>query len=449
MEKNPAERYATAQELADDLQRFLEDEPIRAKPPTLLSAATEVRPKAQAGGVVGRGRSVVALLALTAVALAVSMAHIREALQDKTQALERDDALQRQDPALDVRRKPRTCSGSPSQSASWPPATSAAPRSCSTSAHSTARLGVAFPQAAALRQPASHAARGHGRPRGLQPGRPAARHRLHGWDGHNSGFADRPDRARLGATDGPSWRAPSVRGMVYSPDGRYLAVARHDGKIRVWDPTSGQLLHTLEGHKGPAWQVAFSPDSRTMASGGSDRTVRLWDVTSGQALQVFSAHPAAVKGVAFRPDGRSVVAACDDGTVKVWDREHGRETFSFHGELLAYPGSAWFSPDARRLAWSCLDGFVKVWDTTTGQLEINQQSNTHQCRAVAFQPGRQADRRGRLRRHHSGPGRCKRPRDAHHLCPQQPRRRRISVPMATGSPPPATITLFAFGTLRL
>jgi WD40 repeat protein len=80
------------------------------------------------------------------------------------------------------------------------------------------------------------------------------------------------------------------------------------------------------------------------------------------------------------------VAACDDGTVKVWDRETGRETFSFQGELLAYPGSAWFSPDARRLAWSCLDGFVKVWDTTTGQREINQQSNTHQCRAVAFHP---------------------------------------------------------------
>src|SRR5207248_5824657 len=34
--KNPAERYATAQELADDLRRFLDDKPIRAKKPTLL-----------------------------------------------------------------------------------------------------------------------------------------------------------------------------------------------------------------------------------------------------------------------------------------------------------------------------------------------------------------------------------------------------------------------------
>jgi serine/threonine protein kinase/Flp pilus assembly protein TadD len=39
MAKNPAERYATAQELADDLERFLHDEPIRARRPTLVQRA--------------------------------------------------------------------------------------------------------------------------------------------------------------------------------------------------------------------------------------------------------------------------------------------------------------------------------------------------------------------------------------------------------------------------
>jgi serine/threonine protein kinase/Flp pilus assembly protein TadD len=39
MEKDQADRYATAQELADDLQRFLEDRPIQAKPPSLLQRA--------------------------------------------------------------------------------------------------------------------------------------------------------------------------------------------------------------------------------------------------------------------------------------------------------------------------------------------------------------------------------------------------------------------------
>jgi hypothetical protein len=39
MEKNPTERYATAQELADDLERWLKDEPIRARPPSPLVRA--------------------------------------------------------------------------------------------------------------------------------------------------------------------------------------------------------------------------------------------------------------------------------------------------------------------------------------------------------------------------------------------------------------------------
>jgi serine/threonine protein kinase/tetratricopeptide (TPR) repeat protein len=39
MEKNPEERYGTAQALADDLRRFLNDEPIKGKRPTFLQRA--------------------------------------------------------------------------------------------------------------------------------------------------------------------------------------------------------------------------------------------------------------------------------------------------------------------------------------------------------------------------------------------------------------------------
>jgi serine/threonine protein kinase len=39
IEKNPADRYATARELADDLQRYLQDEPIRAHRPNMVQRA--------------------------------------------------------------------------------------------------------------------------------------------------------------------------------------------------------------------------------------------------------------------------------------------------------------------------------------------------------------------------------------------------------------------------
>ena len=42
IEKNPADRYATAQELADDLRRFLDNKPIAARRPTLLLRARKL-----------------------------------------------------------------------------------------------------------------------------------------------------------------------------------------------------------------------------------------------------------------------------------------------------------------------------------------------------------------------------------------------------------------------
>jgi serine/threonine protein kinase len=78
MEKNPAERYATAQELADDLERFLKDEPIRARRPT---AFQRVRKWSR------RHRSVVAaaaaVLAVLLLASWVSTALIARAWRDE------------------------------------------------------------------------------------------------------------------------------------------------------------------------------------------------------------------------------------------------------------------------------------------------------------------------------------------------------------------------------
>src|SRR5439155_24127134 len=42
IEKNPADRYATAQELANDLRRYLDDQPIQARRPSLVQRARKL-----------------------------------------------------------------------------------------------------------------------------------------------------------------------------------------------------------------------------------------------------------------------------------------------------------------------------------------------------------------------------------------------------------------------
>src|SRR5262249_34467296 len=86
MEKNPADRYATAQELADDLERFLKDEPIRAKRPSL---SLRVRKWARRHRP-GVASAIITTAAVTAVALAPlrsSLGKISAAFQDKSAAL--------------------------------------------------------------------------------------------------------------------------------------------------------------------------------------------------------------------------------------------------------------------------------------------------------------------------------------------------------------------------
>ena len=77
-------------------------------------------------------------------------------------------------------------------------------------------------------------------------------------------------------TPSPATPARSAA-VAFSPDGRLLATASDDNTARLWDPATGDRLHTLTGHTGGVNAVAFSPDGRLLATGSNDKTARLWD----------------------------------------------------------------------------------------------------------------------------------------------------------------------------
>jgi WD40 repeat protein len=75
----------------------------------------------------------------------------------------------------------------------------------------------------------------------------------------------------------PQTAGEDVTTLSFSPDGRRLASAGFDAKVKVWDTETGLELLTLAGHTSWIWKMHFSPDGLRILSCGRDRTLRIWD----------------------------------------------------------------------------------------------------------------------------------------------------------------------------
>jgi eukaryotic-like serine/threonine-protein kinase len=330
MAKNPEERYATAQELADDLRRFLEDRPVLARRPSLWQRLRKWL-RRHRSVVTAAGVSAVAGLLITVAVLVASYWQIRgEQKQTRDEQRKTQAALDRERQTLYFHRIALA------NSYWW----------------------------------ASHVARSEQLLEECPPG-------FRRWEWHYLKRLCHASRLNL--------PADRVCGLAYSPDGRRLAAAGCDGTVKVWDAQTGQEVLTLSGHADQVDSVAFSPRGQRLATGGKDRTVRLWDAANGRQLSTLEGHTGGVCGVAFSHDGRLLASGGEDKSVRVWDVMTGQELLHLCGHADRVCGVA-FNPDGQWLASASWDMTVKLWDPMTGREVRTLRRHASRVLAVAFSP---------------------------------------------------------------
>jgi WD40 repeat protein len=176
----------------------------------------------------------------------------------------------------------------------------------------------------------------------------------------------------------------AVRWVNFSPDGKHLATAEHDGTAKLRDPATGAVRHVLLGHASGLDCAILSPDSKTLATTSWDRTLKLWDADSGELLKTFAGHPDKVFTAAFSPDGKSLLSGSSDGTIRLWAVASAttRMTVTPHETLVH---NVAFAPDGKSFATAGWDKAVRIWDAATGKWEKTFEHGAGVL-AIAFSP---------------------------------------------------------------
>lgn len=271
LEKEPAKRYGSALELADELRRFRTHEPIKRRPVGAAGKVVRWSRRNPALAFAG-GLTVAALLIITilSIVFGFNQAQLRK-LAERNQAinlLERGQTLAAKDEHGEALLA------------------------------FTHGLEVLPPDEAALERVLR-----------LNMGASLARHH---------------QLLDLFPEDG------SVHSVVFGPDEKSLITSNHDGNARIWDLATGKPR--LLPHADPVWSAELSPDGNLIATCAGDTIKKrklgaaaVWDRTGEHLFSLPHAPADVVWSAGFTRDGRHVITGAQDANLRAWDVKTGEK----------------------------------------------------------------------------------------------------------------------------
>jgi WD40 repeat protein/tetratricopeptide (TPR) repeat protein/predicted Ser/Thr protein kinase len=326
LEKEPKKRYASAAEFADDLDRYLKHEPIKARPTGRIERLAKwIRRRPVAAALVGT--ALAAAIALVSLGTWYHL-HLEKLNAENQRGMIRLSVVE----GTQQRR-----AGDWYASLVW--------------------------FAYALERDAGNPER-----------EPMHRARL------ASTLREVPRLVQLWSHSEP------VNHGSFSPDGKLVVTASNDDTAVVRDVATGQTLATLH-HHGDVVQAWFSPDpeGRWVLTASRDGTARVWQARTGRAVTLPLRHGAPLRCAYFNHDATLVVTAGNDQRARIFSvKEDGPA-----GEPVSHERNinwAVFSPDGKWLATASEDHSARIWDVATRQPITPPLVHDAAVTQVAFSP---------------------------------------------------------------
>ncbi len=150
----------------------------------------------------------------------------------------------------------------------------------------------------------------------------------------------------------------SVDCVGFSHDGKFLAAAGQDGKVKIWDLNENQIVATLEN--APAWvdKLIWNPTSNQLAF-CLNRYIQIWDASKNEVVATLNFEDSSPLGIDWSSDGKNLAAGGNKG-VKVWNENWDEEPYIWEMPTVSV-ALAW-SKDGKYLASGNMDRSVGVME---------------------------------------------------------------------------------------
>jgi WD40 repeat protein/serine/threonine protein kinase len=366
IDKDPRRRYATAEALAQDLQRFIEDRPVLARRSSLAERAWRTCKRNPLASSLAAGLVLALAIGLTGVTtqwLRAEQNAGRARVEEEAAVRARNEAVVQRDETRQANQHLRA-------------ALDKIRRDSYVLDIREARRALDERNPARVRELLDR----------QRPGAGEADLRGFEWFYLQRRAATFDDRRTLRG------HRRAVYGVAFHPDGHTLATGSLDGTVRLWEVASGRELRRLGAESDAISSIAFNPDGKILAAGSMSGMVVLWDVATGETIHSLMAHDSTVFDLAFSPDGHRLATAAR--TVKLWDVETGNVEHELR-ELKDGPGSIRavdFSPDGRLVASARNDSTgathaIDLWEARSGQrLQTILSASRAHVLDLAFRP---------------------------------------------------------------